>query len=223
MSEASRRAAEEINLECTGADDHDFVSSKTVCRKCERIRAEIDTAIAQALDEQLESPLVAGCIGVVAELVRKGYGTSRADVVQGVEQAIARAKQDQWTIDNARCSQKIVEMERGHAGEIARAVEDATDLAIARERLRERDRVARAVQQERNEGQVRLAKAVEGERQRISDEYHDALSNGLDGGAAFSAALRAPVRTQYYPCGCSATGDGVPAYCPQHGAPGEKA
>jgi hypothetical protein len=46
----------------------------------------IATAIAQALDEQLESPLIAGCIEVVATLVKKGYGTSRADVVQGVEQ-----------------------------------------------------------------------------------------------------------------------------------------
>jgi hypothetical protein len=57
---------------------------------------------------------------------------------------------------------------------------------------------ARAVQQERNEGQVRLAnavaRAVEGERTRIADEYYDALRNGLDGGAAFSAALRAPAK-----------------------------
>ena len=41
-----------------------------------------------ALEQQLESTLVAGCIEVVATLVRKGYGTSLADVVQGVEDAV---------------------------------------------------------------------------------------------------------------------------------------
>src|SRR6185503_14939126 len=94
MSEARQRAEELVRRH-----HRCLTSDGTLCDACRKLRDDVAAEVQQAVQQE------------------RNEGQVR------LANAVQRAKQEQWEIDNERCSQKIVEMERRHAEEIQRAVD----------------------------------------------------------------------------------------------------
>lgn len=111
----ARAAAERVDLECTGADDHDMVTSRTVCRKCERIRGEIAEVVADAVAQASETECDE-CHQRVAVRCRHCYNEHcEQDVAQAVkerdeewEQVARAADQQEEEIARLRAALKEI-------------------------------------------------------------------------------------------------------------------
>jgi hypothetical protein len=71
---------------------HTPTSRDGACVVC--IARALATARAQGEEAMLDSPLVAGCIAVVAEINRRWGATSYVDAIVAVERAVLQAREE---------------------------------------------------------------------------------------------------------------------------------